>query len=240
MNLSILVPVYNEEKTIGKVLDKLEDLKINKVKVEVIIIDDGSSDSTSEIVNSRIKSLENFFYKKQSKNLGKGAAIKTGIKIASHDYILVQDADLEYNPTDIPKLIDPILKQKAQVVFGTRLNRWPNFRRDENNLIFFIHYLGNRLLSLITSILYGVILTDMETGYKLFPKQSLEKFDIKANGFDFEPEITSKLLKAGYSIIEVPISTRPRGYKEGKKLDTIKDGLRALYTLFKFRFIDKL
>jgi len=238
MRLSIIIPVFNEGKTVGKILKKVQDLKIANVEKEIIIVDDGSTDATqSEISNlkSQISNLKIFHHKI---NLGKGAAVSTGIKNSKGDYIIIQDADLEYDPSQIKDLVKPIQEGKAKVVYGTRLNRLPNLKRDEKTPLFLLHYLGNRFLSLITSLLYGQWITDMETCYKLFPRKAVEGMKLSAKRFDFEPEITAKLLKKGYKILEVPITTRPRGYDEGKKLNTIKDGSIAFWTLLKYRFID--
>ena len=238
MRLSIIIPVFNEGKTVGKILKKVQDLKIANVEKEIIIVDDGSTDATqSEISNlkSQISNLKIFHHKI---NLGKGAAVSTGIKNSKGDYIIIQDADLEYDPSQIRDLVKPIQEGRAEVVYGTRLNRLPNLARDEKTPLFLIHYFGNRFLSLITSILYGQWITDMETCYKLFPKDALNGIKLNARGFDFEPEITAKLLKKGYKILEIPITTKPRGYDEGKKLNAIKDGSIALWTLLKNRFIN--
>lgn len=236
MKLSIIVPVFNETNTILEVVKRVLDVDIPKVKKEIIIVDDGSTDSTRDKLK-KIKSQEiKIIYHK--KNLGKGAAVKTGIKSASGDYIIVQDADLEYHPKFIKSLIQELEKGNAEVVYGTRLNRMPHLKKEEKKQLFILHYFGNRFLSLATSILYGQWLTDMETGYKLFPRKAVEGMKLNAKGFEFEPEITSKLLKQGYGIREVSISTNPRGYDEGKKLDTLRDGLKALWYLFKYRFVD--
>ncbi|MDP3988177.1 MAG: glycosyltransferase family 2 protein [Candidatus Levybacteria bacterium] len=235
MKLSIIIPAYNEEKTIPTVLEKLDSIKIPGVTKEIIVVDDGSTDASASVI-SKFKS--NFKFIQHKKNQGKGAAVRTGIKNSTGDYILIQDADLEYNPQDITKLVKPILNKSAQVVYGTRLSRMPNFSRDERTLRFFAHYLGNKFLSLVTSFLYGKWVTDMETGYKLFPKKAVENIKLNSRSFNFEPEITSKLLKQGYKILEIPISTNPRGYEEGKKLNTFRDGTIALLTLLKYRFLD--
>ncbi len=233
MKLSIIIPVFNEEKTIKELLSKVIEVKIPGVEKEIIVVDDGSTDATvSKIPKSRIK-----FYKHQ-KNIGKGGAVKTGIDHATGEYVIIQDADLEYDPKYIKILIKPILDKKAKVVYGTRLDRLPHIGGEEKNLRFLLHYFGNRFLSLITSVMYGSWLTDMETCYKLFPTAAGKKFNLKSKRFDFEPEITAKLLKAGYKIKEIPITTVPRDYSEGKKLRTFHDGSIALYTLIKYRFND--
>jgi glycosyltransferase involved in cell wall biosynthesis len=236
--LSIIIPVYNEEKTIGEVLQRVNAVKFVDIEKEIIVVDDGSTDETREAIEKYIGKIKNEKYIQHRYNQGKGAAVKTGINAATGEYIIIQDADLEYDPNDIGKLLQPVITGKAKVVYGTRLKRLPNFSRDERTLRFLLHYLGNKGLSLITSLLYGQWLTDMETCYKLFPKKAAESFSLSARGFELEPEITAKLLKKGYKIIEVPISTNPRGYKDGKKLNTIKDGAKALVTLVKYRFTD--
>lgn len=236
MKLSIIIPVYNEEKTIIEVVKKVAAVKINGVEAEIIVVDDGSSDNSKLKVQTIKKNGVKLIL--HNSNLGKGAAVKTGIKNANGEFILIQDADLEYNPNDIPKLITPILEKKSKVVYGTRLNRLPHLAGEERNLLFLIHYCGNRFLSFITSLFYGQWITDMETGYKLFPKRAVLDMSLKAKSFDFEPEITAKLLKKGFKILELPIKTIPRGYAEGKKLNTIKDGLIAFWTLIKYRISD--
>lgn len=236
MKLSIIIPVYNEEKTIAEVVKKVISVKINRVRIEIIIVDDGSSDNS----RSKIQAIKNSNIKLvlHNHNLGKGAAVRTGIKNAHGEYIFIQDADLEYNPKDIPKLLAPILQKKAEVVYGTRLNRLPHLTGEEKNPLFLIHYFGNRFLSFFTSLLYGQWITDVETGYKLFPKKTILDIQLNAKSFDFEPEITAKLLKKGFKILELPIQTTPRTYAEGKKLNTVKDGLIAFWTLLKYRVSD--
>lgn len=234
MKLSIIIPVFNEEKTIAQVLQKVSQVNIPNVDKEVIVIDDGSSDSSA----SRIQKNNGIKLISHKENMGKGAAVRTGIEHSTGDYILIQDADLEYNPNDIARLIKPIQDKEAVVVYGTRLKRLPNLSREEKNPRFLLHYLGNKCLSLLTSLLYGQWITDMETGYKLFPKKAVNEMTLRAKSFDFEPEITAKLLKKGYKIFEVAITTNPRGYKDGKKLHTFRDGSIALWKLLQCRFID--
>jgi len=236
MKLSVIVPVFNEENTILEVIKRLLNTKFPKVDREIIIVDDGSTDSTREKLK-KVKSQEiKIIYHK--KNQGKGAAVITGINNSKGDYVIIQDADLEYHPRYINSLLEPILKKNAEVVYGTRLNRMPHLNKEEKKHLFILHYFGNRFLSLITSILYGQWITDMETCYKLFPKKAVEKIKLNAKGFEFEPEITSKLLKQGYKIKEVSITANPRGYDEGKKLNTIRDGSKALWYLLKYRFVN--
>ncbi|MDP2649438.1 MAG: glycosyltransferase family 2 protein [bacterium] len=251
MKLSIVIPVYNEEKTIASVIEKVASLRIRGIQKEIIIVDDGSADATvSEIKKSlsagplrreasrqEISQIKNIKFVQHKRNQGKGAAVKTGIENATGDFIIIQDADLEYDINDIPKLFSYV-KGGNDVVYGTRLNRLPNLDKEERRFRFLIHYFGNRFLSLVTSILYGQWITDMETCYKLFPRKEVSKMNLKSKRFDFEPEITSKLLKRGLKIKEVPITTNPRGYEEGKKLNTFHDGAIALWTLFKYRFVN--
>lgn len=236
MKLSIVIPVFNEEKTIGQTLKKVLDLKIPSVILEVIVVNDCSSDKTLSIVEKEFK--KKVIIVNKDKNEGKGSAVSQGIQKATGEYILIQDADLEYDPILIPYLTEEVLKGEAQVVYGTRLKRLPNLKKDERNPLFFLHYFGNRFLSLITSILYGQWITDMETGYKIFPRKAVKEMMLKSKGFEFEPEITAKLLKKGYKIHEKTIKTNPRGYEEGKKLNTIKDGIKALIALIKYRFVN--
>lgn len=243
MKLSVIIPVYNEEKTIGEVLKRVSRIKIVGVSCEIIVVDDGSTDSTESVISnfhsqSGLFPISNFKKIRHKKNLGKGAAVRTGIDNATGDYIVIQDADLEYDSVDIPRLIKPIINGRTKVVYGTRLKRLPHLSGEEKTLRFLIHYFGNRFLSLLTSILYGQWITDMETCYKIFPTKALKTISLNSRSFDFEPEITAKLLKNGYKILEVPITTQPRGYEEGKKLNTVRDGAIALWTLLKYRFID--
>jgi glycosyltransferase involved in cell wall biosynthesis len=200
-------------------LEKVKNAKMPVVN-EIIIVDDGSTDTT----RAKLKNVKGAKIILHKKNQGKGAAVKTGIKNAKGDYILIQDADLEYNPNQIKDLLKPILA------------RTPHLQKEEAKHLFIIHYFGNRFLSLVTSLLYGQWLTDMETCYKLFPQSALNSIKLNARGFEFEPEITAKLMKQGYKIKEVSITANPRGYEDGKKLNTVKDGSIALWSLIKYRF----
>ncbi len=239
MKVSILIPVFNEEKTVAQILEMIEELTIPHVVKEIIIINDGSYDGSVKKINQFLKKTKGSFQLfHHKKNLGKGLAIRTGIKHATGEYIIIQDADLEYNPHDIIRLVGAIKDRKRDVIYGTRLKRLPHLRKEEATLRFLIHYTGNKFLSLITSLLYGSWITDVETCYKLFPRKAVSEMKLNARGFEFEPEITAKLLKKKMKIIEVPIITIPRGYKEGKKLRTVTDGLKALWTLLKYRVTD--
>lgn len=236
--LSIVIPVYNEEKTIGEVLENLKKIKINGLKKEIIVVDDGSADNTKKIINSSKKKNPEIVFIEHKENQGKGAAVQTGLGSASGDVLMIQDADLEYDPNDIPRLVRPILEGKAEVVYGTRLRRMPNLNKEEKTFRFLLHYLGNRSLSLVTTVLYGSVVTDMETCYKVFTKGAFKGINLKSKTFDLEPEITAKFLKKGIKIHEIDIATKPRGYEEGKKLNTFRDGFKALWTLLKYRIAD--
>jgi len=237
MKLSILIPVFNEEKTVGSVLESLYSLKIPNITKEIIVVDDGSRDKSPEILKKKKRENPKLIVITHEKNKGKGAAIQTGIKKATGDIILIQDADLEYNPKDIPMLLEPIIDKKAKVVYGTRLRVKPVlFGKEKTPLL--LHFFGNKFLSLITTLLYGSMITDMETGYKVFTKNALKGINLKSRSFDMEPEITAKILKKGIRILELDIITKPRGYNEGKKIKPIKDGLKALWTILKYRFTD--
>lgn len=238
MKLSIIIPVYNEEKTVSLLLEKVTKVKLTGVEKEIIVVDDGSTDTTAAKISKFISSKSKVKYISHKKNAGKGEAVRTGLKHATGEYIIIQDADLEYDPKYIEHLITPLKQGVASVVYGTRLKRLPNLSRDERTPRLLLHYFGNKLLSLLTSMLYFQWVTDMETCYKLFPKKGLEGVTLRSKGFELEPEITAKLFKKGYTIYEVPISTIPRDYNEGKKLRTFDAGFKALWALIKYRFID--
>lgn len=239
ITLSIIVPVYNEEKTVGKILKQLDSLSL-PVKKEIVIVDDGSSDGTVIQIKKFLNNSKGSQIKliKHAKNQGKGKAVRTGISKAKGDYVVIQDADLEYEPKYLKTLTQPIINRESQVVYGTRLKRMPNLKEDERTPRFLLHYLGNRFLSFLISVLFITWITDMETGYKIFPRKEFAKLNIKAMGFEFEPEITIKLLKMGFKIKELPIKTVPRSYSEGKKLNTFSDGSKAFWTIIKYRFVN--
>ncbi len=231
--LSIIVPVYNEIKTIKQIIKKLENLKIKRIKKEIIIVDDGSMDGTKGILK-KIKKHKVIFHKK---NKGKGGAVATGIKNSTGDILVIQDADLEYNPKELKKLIVPILKREYSVIYGSRFLGKKEKIFGKNKTLLPLHYIGNKILSLVTTILYSKKITDMETCYKMFRRGVLKNINLKSRKFDLEPEITSKILKQGYKILEIPIEFNPRHFAEGKKI-TWKDGMVALWTLIKYRFTD--
>ena len=236
MKLSVLVPVYNEERTLEEVVRRVCAVKMPK---EIILVDDGSKDRSREIlqrlqdqsrlVNDPVNRIEVFF---QPANQGKGAAIKTAISHVTGDIVIVQDADLEYDPKDYPALLEPIQDGSADVVYGTRFAGGGAHR-----VLFFWHSLGNRMLTLLSNMLTNLNLSDMEVGYKVFRAEVLKSIELKSSRFGFEPEITMKLAKKRYRFYEVPISYHGRTYEEGKKI-TWKDGLAALYYMIRFRFTD--
>jgi len=227
MKLSVVIPCYNEEKTVKHIVELVE--KADGVEKEIVIVDDGSKDTTPRILEKMRTEKPHFKIVLNLKNRGKGATVREGFKHTTGDYVIVQDADLEYNPKDYKKLIDEV-KKGAQVVYGSRFSG--NYK-DMTNL----HYFGNRFLTTLTNLLYGTNLTDMETCYKLLPGDFVRSLRLKSDRFDFEPEITSKILKSGMKIVEVPISYKGRSWKEGKKI-TWRDGLHAVKTLIKFRFFN--
>ena len=226
MKLSIIIPAYNEEKSIQDIISKVKKIKLPWEK-EIIVVDDYSKDSTKAILK-KIRGIKIFSHKI---NQGKGAAMRTGASKATGDYVIWQDADLEYNPEDIKKILNRAIKNKLGVVYGSRA------LEQKNKYSYLSYYLGNKLLNIVTKILYLSRITDMETGYKLIKKNLLVKLNLKSNKFDIEPEITAKILKRGIRIIEVPISYRPRSIKQGKKIRW-RDGVAALWTLVKYRFHD--
>jgi len=223
--LSVVVPVYNERTTVVEILRRMRQVEL-PVDLEIVVVDDGSDDGTEKVLGALEDSTVRVIH--HPRNRGKGAAIRTGLEHARGDLLLIQDADLEYDPDDWPRLLGPVLKGRAQVVYGSR------FTGERRNLLFW-HWVGNRFLSLVTNVLYNTTLSDMETCYKLFDRQVLDGITIKSDRFEFEPEITAKVLRRGYHIYEVPISYSGRDRDEGKKI-TWTDGFGALATLIRFRF----
>ncbi len=234
MKISVIIPAYNEEKTIAEIVRRVKKVRLSRgIRKEIIVVDDSSSDSTYKIL-SKIKGIKVF---KHNVNRGKGRAVRTGLSKAIGDVIIIQDADLEYDPKYYPRLIKPIIDGDSDVVYGTRLRDYPIRIFGTNKTPLFSHYMGNKLLTLVTNILYGSKITDMETCYKILKKEVIKDMKLRANRFDFEPEITAKILKKGHKIHEVPIRVKPRGYNEGKKIGW-KDGFGAVYALIKYRFMD--
>ncbi len=227
--LSIVVPVFNERNTLVEILRRMRGVELpDNVEREIIVVDDGSDDGTRDVLRQLGDSTVRIVL--HERNQGKGAAVRTGFAHATGDYVLIQDADLEYDPEDWPKLLAPVLRGKARVVYGSR------FTGERRNMLF-LHWLGNRFLSLITNILYNTTLSDMETCYKLIDRGLVEQLHLRSDQFDIEPEITAKLLKRKVRIYEVPISYAGREFDEGKKI-TWRDGFAALWTLVKYRFRD--
>ena len=236
MKLSVLVPVYNEERTLEEIVRRVCAVPMPK---EIILVDDGSRDRSREILrrlqeeNQRaagsLNTLKVFF---QAQNEGKGAALKAAIGHVTGDVVIIQDADLEYDPKDYPSLLEPIQAGIADVVYGTRFAGGGAHR-----VLFFWHSMGNRLLTLLSNMLTNLNLSDMEVGYKVFRAEALKGIELKSKRFGFEPEITMKLAKKRYRFYEVPISYHGRTYEEGKKI-TWKDGFAALYYMIRFRFAD--
>jgi len=225
IKLSILIPVFNEKNTILEIINQIKNAWKN---AEIIIVDDASTDGTKKILEKIKDSKIKIFY--HLKNRGKGAALKTAVSHASGDITIIQDADLEYDPSDYKTLINPIERGKAEVVYGSR------FLGPHRNLLFW-HKVGNNLINLFANILYNTTLSDLETCYKVFKTDLLKSIDWKAKRFDFETEITAKILKRRIYIYEVPISYTGRDYSQGKKIGA-KDFFHALWSLFKYRFVD--
>lgn len=228
--LSVLIPVYNEVNTLMELLERVRDVEIQK---EIIMVDDGSTDGTRELLNTEIEGkFPDVKVLYHAVNSGKGAAIRTAIDAATGDYLIIQDADLEYDPREYFALLEPILDGRADVVFGSRfLGGGPH------RVHFFWHRMGNGLLTLLSNMLTNLNLTDMEVCYKVFKREVLQSINLKCCRFDFEPEVTAKVAKKGYHIYEVPISYSGRDYDEGKKIGW-KDGVQAIWTILKYRFTD--
>ena len=245
VKLSVIMPVYNEIDTIAEILWRvrvaplevevgygLDDHMVVTLDREIVVVDDGSTDGTREVLRAQKESpgaASDMVVLLHEQNQGKGAAVRTGLKHASGDVMLIQDADLEYDPREYPVLLRPIIERRAQAVYGSRLSGGPT------RAMFFWHRAGNRLLTLVTNILYDSTLSDMETCYKVFTREVAEKLDLKAPGWGFDPEITAQILKMGYRIYEVPISYTGREFEEGKKVSW-RDAFTVLWTLFKCRF----
>jgi glycosyltransferase involved in cell wall biosynthesis len=224
--LSVVMPVFNERGTIDEIIGRVLAVPL---RVELIVVDDGSTDGTRD----RLVALQRergFVLLLQPRNLGKGAALRAGFERVTGNVVVIQDADLEYSPEDYPQLLELILQGRADVVYGSRF-------LGRHRVFLFTHYVGNRLLTLVTNVLYNTMLTDMETCYKAMRVEVLRSFRLRSNGFGIEPEITAKIFKRNYRVYEVPITYDGRGYEEGKKI-TWRDGIVALWVLIKYRFTE--
>ncbi len=227
MKLSIVIPVFNEVNSINEIIKRVQNTRLAD---EIIVVDDYSRDGTRDIL-AGLNGKKGVHVILHDRNRGKGAAVRTGLEAVSGDVILIQDADLEYDPRDYPALLKPIQEGIADVVYGSRFLGGPR------RATMFWHMVANKLLTFATNFLFNTILTDMETGYKVFRREVIEGFHLHANQFDFEPEFTAKILKRHYRIFEVPISFNPRDYSDGKKIK-LKDAFAAIWTLIKYRIID--
>ncbi|MGH7802715.1 MAG: glycosyltransferase family 2 protein [Candidatus Binatia bacterium] len=226
MKISIVIPVFNERETVAQVIDRVRAV-MGERPSEIVVVDDGSTDGTREVLRGvpGIRLLEH------DGNQGKGAALRTGFEAVGGDVVIVQDADLEYDPRDYEKLLEPILDGRADVVFGSRFLGGPH------RVLFFWHYLANMMLTWLSNAFTNLNLSDMETGYKVFRREVLAKIRIRSDRFNFEPEITAKVAKGRWRIYEVPISYSGRTYEEGKKIGFV-DGISALWSIIKYRFVD--
>lgn len=228
MNLSVIIPVFNERETVEEIIRRVQAVQVGLDK-EIIIVDDASQDGTRQILeNLEAPNLKILYH---SKNKGKGAALRTGFSHTKGDIILIQDADLEYNPQDYPKLLEPILDGRADVVYGSR------FLGSPHRVLFFWHYVGNKILTTLSNMISNLNLNDMETCYKVFKREILERIKLRSNRFGFEPEFTIKVAKLKYRIYEVPISYSGRDYSEGKKIGW-KDGIAAIFHIIRYKFFD--
>ncbi len=229
--LSVLIPVFNERPTIAEILRRVAAVDISK---EIIVVDDGSDDGTREYLQQLVRrehELGDLRLLLHPRNLGKGAAIRTALHAVGGDILLIQDADLEYDPRDYPRLLEPILDGRADVVYGSRFLGGPH------RVLYFWHYAGNKFLTLCSNMLTNINLSDMETGLKAFRSEVFDQIQIKSNGFEIEPELTVKVAKRGFRIYETPISYSGRTYREGKKITWV-DGIRTLLALVRFRILD--
>ena len=230
INLSIIIPCYNEEKTISLIVEKIK--KIKSLTPEIIIVDDCSTDNTSDVLKKISQLYPDIKIVTHEKNYGKGAAIRSGIKLVTGNIVLLQDADLEYDPNDYHNLLQPFAETDADIVYGTRFKGGKYVR-----LHFFWHYLANKILTTITNIVTNLNMSDMETGYKVFKSHIIKNIKLNENSFGIEPEITIKLAKKKYIFYEVPISYNGRSYEQGKKI-TLKDAFVAIYCIFRYRWFN--
>ena len=227
MQLSVIIPIYNEIHTLEEIISRVQ--KTN-LAGEIVLVDDGSIDGTREIVE-KYKNKNGFVVIMHEKNQGKGAAVRSGFEVAKGEIFLIQDADLEYDPREYPNLLKPLNEGLSDVVYGSR------FLGASRRVAMFWHMIANKMLTLFTNILYDTILTDMETGYKVFKREVVEDMPLHSKRFEFEPEFTAKILKRKYRIFEVPITFNPRDYSDGKKIG-LSDAFEAIWALIKYRFVD--
>lgn len=229
--LSVIIPVYNEEKFIATTIQRVLEVDLHDMEIEVVVVDDGSKDTTASIVRQIKEKNPRVHFCQQPKNMGKGAALRRGFQEASGDIILIQDADLEYDPSDYSLLLKPILDGNADVVYGSRFLGGPH------RVLYFWHSVGNHFLTLLSNITTNLNLTDMETGYKVFRAEVIKTIPLKSNRFGFEPEVTAKVARRRWRVFETPISYYGRSYAEGKKIGW-KDGFQAIYCIIRYAIAD--
>jgi len=227
MKLSVIIPIYNEINTLEEIISRVQETNLAD---EIVLVDDGSIDGTREIVE-KFKNKNGFVVVMHEKNQGKGAAVRSGFEVANGEIFLIQDADLEYDPREYPNLLKPLDEGLSDVVYGSR------FLGASRRVAMFWHMIANKMLTLFTNILYNTILTDMETGYKVFKREVVDDMPLHSKRFEFEPEFTAEILKRKYRIFEVPITFNPRDYSDGKKIG-LTDAFEAIWALIKYRFVD--